>query len=186
MTSCPQPLWPAGTPVPRLAARSVVAWVTFLVPTLVGLGLDLWSKAYAFSHPPVGPQGEPLIPGVLGFKLVVNEGAVFGIAQGKGYLFIMFSFVALGAIGYVFAKSLARQWVLHLALGLITAGAVGNLYDRIVFGSVRDFLHFYVSWYPYVFNVADVLLCIGVPLLMLCWLFPPEPSAAISASEPPR
>jgi signal peptidase II len=77
-------------------------------------------------------------------------------------------------------RSKARQHVLHIALGLIVAGAIGNLYDRVALHGVRDFMRFTVSWYPFVFNVADALLCIGVPLLMLCWMFeqPPKPPVA--------
>ena len=73
--------------------------------------------------------------------------------------------LALGLITWVFVTSRRGQPWLHIALGLITAGAIGNLYDRAVFGAVRDFLKFTVSWYPFIFNIADVLLCVGVPLL---------------------
>ena len=100
----------------------------------------------------------------------MNRGAVFGFAQGHVSVFLAFSVVALGVILWVFATSGAKNYVVHVALGLITAGAIGNLYDRAVFHGVRDMLRFYVSWYPYIFNVADVLLCVGVPLLMLCWI----------------
>ena len=81
-----------------------------------------------------------------------------------------FSLFALGLIVWVFLTSLRRQWVVHLALGLITAGAIGNLYDRAVHHGVRDMFRFYVHWYPYIFNIADVLLCVGVPLLIARWL----------------
>ena len=45
------------------------------------------------------------------------------------------------------------------------------MYDRALFHGVRDMLKFQVAWYPYIFNIADVLLCIGVPLLIARWLF---------------
>jgi signal peptidase II len=62
-----------------------------------------------------------------------------------------------------------------VALGLITAGALGNLYDRATHGQVRDFILMLEHYWPYIFNIADVLLCIGVPLLMICWIFQPDP-----------
>jgi lipoprotein signal peptidase len=86
-------------------------------------------------------------------------------------VFLAFGLVALAVILWVFAGSGAKQRVVHIALGMITAGALGNLYDRAMFHGVRDMLRFYVDWYPYIFNVADVLLCVGVPLLIVRWMF---------------
>ena len=83
--------------------------------------------------------------------------------------------MALGLIVWVFATSKRSHWIVHIALGLILAGALGNMYDRAVFHGVRDMLRFTVNWYPYIFNLADVMLCIGVPVLMLRWLFTGEP-----------
>ena len=166
------------------AFRSGGAWLRFLVPAALGLTADLSLKAWSF------PEGVPenailgagrtpagytppdvVIPGILRFTTTVNHGAVFGIGQGYVWLFLLFSLVALGIILWVFVSSFQKQWVVHLALGLITAGALGNLWDRAVFHGVRDMLQFYASWYQYIFNLADVLLCIGVPLLMARWLF---------------
>src|SRR5262249_6368843 len=66
--------------------------------------------------------------------------------------------------------STARDRRLCIALGLIFAGTLGNLYDRVVFGGVRDFLHvYYHPWHfdwP-VFNFADCCLVIGAGLLLL-------------------
>jgi signal peptidase II len=172
--------------LPARPVRSIAAWCRLLVPAAGGLALDLWSKSAAFPaainpnsttnglHP--NEPGLALIPKVLSFITTVNHGAVFGMGQGYGPVFVLFSFIAITVILMVFASSGPRQYVLHVALGLITAGALGNLYDRITFGVVRDFLRFDVSWFNYVFNVADSLLCIGVPLLMICWLTSPIPA----------
>lgn len=170
----------------KYAYRSVAAWVRFLVPAALGLGVDLWFKAWSFPDGVPASSGAaeipcgrnpcqfdpptPVIPHVLGFTTTVNHGAVFGIGQGMVFFFLLFSILAMAMIVWVFLSSRRNQWVVHIALGMITAGALGNLYDRAVHGGVRDMLRFYVSWYPYIFNVADVMLCVGVPLLMLCWL----------------
>jgi signal peptidase II len=164
--------------------KSVGAWLRFVVPGAVGFGLDLWTKAYMFPNgvTPALAGGvgrfardqKVLIPNVLVMQTTCNQGAVFGILQGKVKFFMLFSLLALGMIIWVFATSRRKQRWLQLALGLIVAGALGNWYDRAALGAVRDFLRFTVWWYPFIFNVADVLLCIGVPLLMLCWMFPKE------------
>ncbi len=190
---------------PALAPHGAGPWVRFLAPAVVGVAADLWVKAYAFPggvdlargvnnglNPATKDEPWVVIPKVLGFTTTVNQGAVFGTGQGLGWLFVVFSFVALAAIVWVFLRSERRQIWLHLALGLIMAGAIGNLYDRLAYGGVRDMLKLLCfqfqrtaadgtvsirDYYPYVFNVADVLLCVGVPLLMLCWLFQKEPGA---------
>lgn len=180
---------------PKSARTSLPSWLLFLAPATVGVIADLWSKAYAFpsgdlqafmeataAGESVGDPGlhgfDPpgiMIPGVLGFRTTVNYGAVFGVGQHRGTIFVLFSLLALVAIVWVFMISHRKQKWLHLALSLILGGAIGNLYDRLMFGFVRDFMIFYkVSWYQYIFNVADVLLCIGVPLLMICWIWPPK------------
>jgi signal peptidase II len=167
------------------AFRSPAAWARLLIPAALGLAADLWLKVWSF---PEGvptatslaqiPAGRnpvqlypptPVIPHVLGFTTIINHGAVFGIGQGMVAFFLLFSILAMGMILWVFLTSRRDQWLVQIALGMITAGALGNLYDRAVHGGVRDMLQFYVRWYPYIFNVADVMLCVGVPLLMLCW-----------------
>lgn len=181
-TTDPAPVVPPADIIP--AYRSKFSWLRFLVPAFLGLIADLALKAWAFpegvpASPAIGagraPAGfvppEPIIPGLLRFTTTVNHGAVFGIGQGHVLLFLGFSIVALCIILWVFVTSHAKQRVVHIALGLITAGALGNLYDRAVHRGVRDMLQFYASWYQYIFNIADVLLCVGVPLLMARWIF---------------
>ncbi len=158
----PVPFWGA-------AITSPAAWYRLLVPTIAGLALDLYTKSYVVQHLK-GHDRVTVWPGVLEFVYTENRGAVFGMGQGHVLLFILFSIVALGVIGFVFACSRPGQWVQQIALGLITAGALGNLYDRMMFGQVRDFILMLERFWPFIFNVADVLLCIGVPLLMICWI----------------
>ena len=93
------------------------------------LWFDLWSKAWIFAK--LGPEEERvLIPGVLAFRRSLNAGAVFGSFAGQVNLFIIASVFALGFVFYLFAHSPRTHRVMHIALGLILAGALGNLYDR--------------------------------------------------------
>lgn len=168
--------------------------------TLAG---DLGGKSWAFSHvagAPVTldrdllisspdfnpiPLHEPmpiLVGRVVSLRLAINRGAVFGFGAGQRIFFILFTALAMLAGLVVFARQMSdRSHVAHVAMGLALAGAVGNFYDRIVYGAVRDFLHllpgrslpFGWSWpggrtelSPWVFNVADVLLFVGLVLLI--------------------
>ena len=187
----------------RPAWRAPRAWAVLLVVLVVGLVVDLGSKEWAFrtvAGEPVVLQKETIlgdptfqIPphagitvlpwGLLDFDLVLNHGAVFGIGQRKRVVFIAFTVLAAFVAMLVFARWTHERAVLtHAAIGLILAGGLGNLYDRLAYGAVRDFLHMLPDWdlpfgwtwpngsagvFPWVFNVADVMLLAGMTILIL-------------------
>jgi len=130
------------------------------------------------------PQHEPVevVPHVLEFKLILNAGAVFGSGQGKRWFFIGFTVVALAFALLLFAKwCRQKEYATQIAIGLVIAGGLGNLYDRVMYACVRDFLHPLpgVKWpfgwellgrpdvWPYVSNVADAFLLVGIAVLMI-------------------
>ncbi len=135
----------------------------------VGLGVlaDLLSKWYAWEKLREAPeQTWELIRGFLALKLVYNPGIAFGIEL--GWWLILFA-VAVGIVLviWLFLASDKGAVYYHIGLGLILAGALGNLVDRLTCdGRVRDFIDF--SFWP-TFNVADALLCVGVGLVGL-WI----------------
>lgn len=191
----------AGTGRDR-AWRSPLAWLVLLGVMALGVTLDLWLKHWSFQN--VAPQPVALEPELirsdpnwhipphepvevvhrlLNLHLVRNDGAVFGIGANQRMFFILFTIGALGAAFLVFGRwTTKRATLAHVALGLILAGGLGNLYDRITFGFVRDFLHMLPGWtlpfgwnwpggstevFPWVFNVADVMLLLGMGTLMV-------------------
>ena len=184
------------------AWTSPVAWCTLLLVALLGIGLDLWSKDWAFENVAARPvvlerdviladsdwrppphEGIEVLPfGLLDFDLVMNHGAVFGIGQDQRTIFIIFTITAVTLALVIFAVGTrARSHALHVGIALILAGGIGNLYDRILFGAVRDFLHMLPRWdlpfslnwpngstevFPWVFNVADMLLLLGMAIIV--------------------
>jgi len=101
----------------------------------------------------------------------VNHGALFGLGgQHKGSANQVFAAISLiaatGIIIWSFRQSTAADGWLCTALGLILGGTLGNLYDRIVFNGVRDFLYFYKIDWP-VFNFADCCLVVGAGILLV-------------------
>lgn len=94
-----------------------------------GLALDLWSKDWAFHTLRQGGR-RVLIPRVLELQTMLNDGALFGIGSGQTTLFLIASALALALVLWMFAQSTVRQRLLHIALGGILAGALGNMYDR--------------------------------------------------------
>jgi lipoprotein signal peptidase len=113
----------------------------------------------------------------------VNHGALFGLGGNrKGDANRFFAGVSLlaaaGILIWVTRGGASRDGWLSAALGLILGGTLGNLYDRVVFNGVRDFLYFYKIDWP-VFNVADCCLVVGAGMLLLhAVLVPSEPKPA--------
>ena len=95
------------------------------------LALDLWTKRWAFGELNAN-EFAAWWPGVIHFHRSLNDGAVFGSFTGQTTLFIVASLFALVFVLYLFACSWRNHYVTHIALGLIVAGAAGNLYDRAV------------------------------------------------------
>ena len=166
--------------------RNPAALARFALTTVVGLAVDLFTKWWAFHELAIynkdgqfyGSQDPTrFIPGWIHFEVTTNKGAVFGLGQGQRPLFIVVSIAAIGFLTYLFAHS-GRQRFYQFILGLLLAGVLGNMYDRIVFGEVRDMIHALPRWprlFPWIFNVADIFLCVGVGLMVLYSLIFPTP-----------
>ena len=139
---------------------------------------EKWFVAYDIKmtdSPERVPGHEPVvvIPGLLNFQLTLNTGAVFGLGQGARPIFILVSVVALVVIVFLVYRSPRHATLYHIGLGLILGGALGNLYDRVLYSAVRDMLHMLpnTGLWPWIFNPADVALVCGVGLvLVVSWI----------------
>jgi signal peptidase II len=119
-------------------------------------------------------QISELVPGFLDLTHVRNAGAAFGLFPGRQPIFVATSVVVMVVIAAYWRRAHPQEWPVILAMGAITAGAIGNLVDRITLGLVTDFLAFSFVDFP-VFNVADIGIVTGVGILVLWLLFGPEP-----------
>ncbi|HET7577845.1 MAG TPA: signal peptidase II [Bacillales bacterium] len=136
------------------AAIIVLDQVTkWLVATQMGIGQSL-----------------PIWKGVLSITSSRNQGAAFGILQGKMWLFYIITVIVVVGVIFYLQKYGRRQPLLGVALSLVLAGAIGNFIDRIFRGEVVDFIYFRIINFP-VFNVADSALTIGVILIFIHTLF---------------
>ncbi|MGB9803802.1 signal peptidase II [Desulfofundulus sp.] len=137
-------------------------WLTALITFI----LDQVSKELV-QHLMREGESVPVIPRIFHLTYIRNPGAAFGLfAYHTGFFIVVTLFVVTGAL--VFSVYLpSRRRLLHLPLGLIIGGALGNLVDRVRFGVVVDFLDFRV--WP-VFNLADTAIVTGTFLLVfLLW-----------------
>ena len=167
------------TPVPRNR------YVWFGLLSVAGLAIDLGSKQWVFADLCLGGRSDWTQRffgdwGTFCFLTSINEGALWGMGQGYTWLFALLSIVAVAGVSvWLFAYRAANSLWLTIALGLIMAGTLGNLYDRLglhgclrpdgttIYG-VRDFLAFTFGTYPYpIFNGADCFLVTGAVMLAI-------------------
>ena len=171
-------------------------WIIFIVVALLSLVADQATKVWARHSLPVighgtsasgkcvvpddiaavpplcGGQAVPVIDGFWDWRLSMNHGSAFGLfANSPGLARVFLSLVGIGAViimALMMKKARKDQAVLHWALALVVGGAIGNLIDRIYFGVVTDFVlwHYHSKEWP-VFNVADVVLVVGVGLMFI-------------------
>jgi signal peptidase II len=116
------------------------------------------------------------------FNLVMvwNPGISYGLfpAHGRSGTVLLAIFSVLAVVGLGWWLWNARRLALAIGLGLVIGGALGNLIDRLVYGKVADFFHFYAGHYDwYVFNVADCAITVGVAALLYDAFLRPETAA---------
>ena len=161
------------------ADRYLVYWAL----VTAGTSADLYSKHTVFAALGYPKEATPwLLDGWLGFRLFTdfNKGALWGFGQGLTWLFASLSIVAfVGVVYWLFARGAALSRWLTVALGLITSGTLGNLYDRLglhgcldeygnVLYAVRDFLHVRFGDFDWaVFKLADSFLVTGAMMLVV-------------------
>jgi signal peptidase II len=169
----------------HLARTSSFATLTILV-TLATAALDQLTKHLILLTFSPG-ESVPIIPGLFNLTLTFNLGAAFGLWSGlpggvRELVLALTNLLALGVVVYFMRQPHYRTWIAQTALAGILGGAIGNIIDRFVHGSVVDFLDFYVgnSHWP-AFNVADSAICVGVTILLVLSFFSPaEPADASS------
>lgn len=148
---------------------------------LLTLGADQLSKFLILNVVDLPDRGSvPLLP-ALSLTMVWNPGVSFGLLRSEGsgrLLLALFAAVVVTALG-LWARTVRRP-LAAVGLGLVMGGAVGNnLVDRLRFGKVVDFIDVSgLGFFPWVFNVADSAITVGVIALVLDSVLNPAKSEA--------
>jgi len=141
-------------------------WVIIII---LGVALDQITKYIVINNIEFGEM-IPVIDKFFYLTYHENKGAAWGILQNGRYFFIALTAIVSAAIAYALYKSTNR--LLKFSLSLILAGAIGNFIDRLIKGSVADFLDFYpVNYHFPTFNAADILVTCGTALLAYYLIF---------------
>lgn len=161
-------------PKPRLPIDQRRFYFPFLLALSALIAIaDHISKKFISHRLPVG-RSHTVIPGILNITHVLNTGAAFSFLADtaspdmvrRGLIF--FSIAAVLIVGVLLLRTCKCLNLTCIALALILGGAVGNLYDRVVYHYVIDFIGFHLGPYHWPdFNFADSAIVIGACLLML-------------------
>ncbi len=153
--------------------------LNLLIP-LIGVVVDqlvkYWASTSLQANGPI-----PLWEGVFHLTYQENTGAAFSILTGQRWLLLAVTVVLLGGLLWaLFTGWMKNDWG-RWSLRLIIAGAIGNMIDRFFLGYVVDLFDFCLIDFP-VFNVADILLCVGVGMMCL-YILVMEPKLEKQAKE---
>ena len=144
-------------------------WIKFSVMMAIIVAIlvvDLVTK-YVFDAKLAGGESVTVIPYLFNFRIVHNYGAAWRMLAGKQVFLIVLTFIFLGIFIFYYIKEKNKSWLLNVTFGFLFAGCLGNLYDRLIFGYVRDMIEFdFWKSFP-IFNFADVALSVGVVLLVV-------------------
>lgn len=141
-------------------------YLTISSAAIIVFFLDYLTKTLVKQNFLLG-QSIPIIKNALHLTYITNSGSAFGLFKGFNLFFILFSAAVIAIVLYCSKKIKETERALQFAVGLLLGGTMGNLMDRIFYGSVIDFLDFRI--WP-VFNVADSAVTISVIfLIILLW-----------------
>lgn len=108
----------------------------------------------------------PVLPGIFHFTYIENKGAAFGMLANNRWVFLVISAVAIIAFIFYIIKYNPKDILLRVSLSFVVGGGIGNMIDRCFRGSVVDFIDVdFIDFY--VFNVADMFVCVGCGLMIL-------------------
>jgi signal peptidase II len=171
----PAPVEPAK---PSLLAQPLVTRLGLMSygVAILALALDQLSKFWILYGLDLPDRGSVRLAPFLSFSMVWNPGVSFGLLRSEGEVgrLMLAAFAAVVVAALAFWARTASRPLAATGLGLVMGGAVGNnLIDRLRFGRVIDFIDVSgLQFFPWVFNVADSAITVGVALLILDSLLP--------------
>jgi len=162
---------------PALTGAAIAAYVL----ALAVVALDQASKWWILNVVDLDHRPPIQVLPFFNLQMVWNQGVSYGLLRADSDLgrWLLVAFAAAMTLILAYVARRARRPMMAAILGLIMGGAAGNLIDRVRFGAVADFLDFHALYFPWVFNVADSAISIGVILFVVdSFLGPKDGSAA--------
>ena len=130
---------------------------------------DQGLKSYIVSHYSVG-EVHRIIPGILSFNYLQNDGAAWNILTGQMWLFYGISVIAIGVCLYFLFNKKYKNALFDVGLALVLGGIIGNFIDRLHLKYVVDMLRLdFINFN--IFNIADTAITIGVLIIFIYLIF---------------
>lgn len=139
----------------------------FYLLIMIFLFIDLLTKRWAEMYLILGEK-VPILPPWLNFELLHNSGASFGFLSGYTNILIVIQILGIGLLIYFYYTVNPVSMLTRLGFALMISGALGNFVDRLLLHFVIDFIS--ISWYPAIFNIADLEIRGGALLLLFLYL----------------
>ena len=142
---------------------------SLLINLLLIFLIDRISKIYVINLDKKFSGSEIFTSKYLNISLIWNEGIAFGLFSfGEDNLYNFLTFVIILIISIIFLMTIRSSGIKKFALMMILGGAIGNVFDRIFYKAVPDFIDFHVeNFHWFIFNIADVFISLGVLILIL-------------------
>ena len=145
---------------------------SFIISTLLVFSiflLDRLSKIYVIFLDNKFFGSEIFSSKFLNISLILNEGIAFGLLSFNEKIFYnLLTFIILVIILIIFLMALKSYGLKKYSLLMILGGALGNVYDRIFYGAVPDFIDFHIgNFHWFIFNVADIFITLGVIFMII-------------------
>ena len=139
-----------------------------LFTVIIIFSLDRISKIYVISQSEKNLSYDLFESKFLNINLVWNEGIAFGLLSfDKNYLYNLLTILIIALIVVIFLMILKNRGFKRYSLLMLLGGALGNLYDRIYFNAVPDFIDFHIgNFHWFIFNVSDIFISLGVLFLI--------------------
>ena len=143
-------------------------YINIIIVVLIFI-LDRISKIYVMNFDEVNYSSELYQSKYLNISLVWNEGIAFGLLSFNQHIFYnLLSLLISIIIIVIFFMIIRNDNIKRYPLLMIFAGAIGNLYDRIVYKAVPDFIDFHIGeFHWFIFNLADIFISLGVFFMIL-------------------
>lgn len=143
--------------------------VLYLVISLLVVVADQWLKNYIVTNFKIGDE-KTIIPGILSFTYLQNDGAAWNIFSGQMILFYLISIAAIVVVVYYLFNPKYKNWLFDTGLALVLGGNVGNFIDRLHLKYVIDMLQLDFVQFN-IFNIADSAITVGIVLVFIYLIF---------------